>query len=197
INTRARIALRQWQNLILDAETGIPFAAGTLESDRFDATSKRAVQLHLDMPHALHVEMVCGQPASISPTRERIAIEASPRLEARIASLLARFDATKERLKGLLDTTQNVLAGREIRQSAIPLLPDRLQLVRLIVVVQRHATPLIGIPTLLQGRIIQTTGFPELGVKRVSLGIRREETVSVGLAHLVSPLLVLDVAPAG
>src|SRR5436305_10813134 len=69
------------------------------------------------------------------------------------------------------------------------------ELVRLIVVVQRHPSVLVGIPSFLESSIIQATGFRQLCFKSLRLHWGGIETVRVCLAHLGPSLLVLDVAP--
>src|SRR5439155_27274110 len=133
INPGACLGERQRLCRILDTEADIPFAALTLDGYGLDHPLDWAVQLDLDVPNTLQIQPCPSQPTAIPITGKGVTVEASTRLEARVASFLVRFHTAKEGFEGLLDSTQDVLTSRVICQREITSVAYLFQLVRLIV----------------------------------------------------------------
>src|SRR5262249_39368215 len=100
--------------------------------------------------------------------------------------------AAKERLKRLLDPAQDILAGGEIREAQAAIGPNHLELVGLIVVVERGVRRAGSIPALLKRSIIQMPRLFELSLQGVNLLACRIEPIAVALPHL-RPSLLLDI----
>ena len=117
--------------------------------------------------------------ATVAVGRKRVGIESVTGLEARKAGLVAAFDSAEECLERFVETAQNVLTGTEIGKATGAGSTHVFQVASLIVIVERHASELVGKAPLLKGGVIEMPGLTELIVQSLYL-----------LAHGVEPELV-------
>src|SRR5206468_1694941 len=117
------------------------------------------------MPDTLQIQPCSRQAAAIVVAGERVTIKATPGFEARISRSLPSLNASEERFESLVYPAQDILTRREIGQLAGPSSPDRLELIRLIVVSKGGPSHAVGIAAFLQRRIVQATGFAQLCCK--------------------------------
>jgi hypothetical protein len=120
VNPNCSIERRQWLGFALNRKTDVPLAAFAFHGNRLNCAGHRAVQLHFHWTDALHPKYVAMQPHSISIAGKSDAVETAAGFESGIASFFPSLHPAKERLKGLVDSTKNILAAGEIRQTQVP-----------------------------------------------------------------------------
>src|SRR5215469_10862490 len=181
--------LRQRDTVPLDGKTDIPLIDVPLERNSLDLTLHRPVQLDLDETSALDTQpAVFEQSAAIAVGRKGDTVVPPERTEAREAGLLAASYASEERLEGLIQPAEHILAAGEVGQSEPPCGPYLLQLVGLVVVVDALAANFPSVAPLLQGGIVQVASLVELVIEKLNLGFVGVKSVFVSEAHLLSSL---------
>src|SRR5207244_11012006 len=113
---------------------------------------------------------------SISASSDSVAKE--ERTEARETGLLAAPYPSQERLEGLIQPAEHILAAGEVGQSEQPFFPYRLQLLGLVVVVDALAANFPSIAPFLKGSVVE-----ELVLEKPNLGLVGVQAVFVGEAH--------------
>src|SRR5205085_7703185 len=98
----------------LTDEHSVPPLAHAFERDRLDRAVQRTVQLDLEGAHALDVEPVALEFASIAVDGKGDAVEAQIALETRKSGGLAGLDPAKEVLVGPLCSPANRLQHAEV-----------------------------------------------------------------------------------
>src|SRR5205807_1647562 len=119
----------------LDGKTHVPVVHVPLDRNGLDLTLHRPVQFDLDETSALDTQLPVFEPsAAIAVGRKGDTVVPPERTEAREAGLLAASYANEERLEGLIQPAEHILAAGEVGQSEQPFFPHRLQLLGLVVV---------------------------------------------------------------
>jgi len=179
-----------WQ---LTTEDGIPLPTVPFKADCFNYPLDRAMQLDTDSPYILDIQLVCESNA-IAIGREGDRVEAVSGLKARISWLLSCLDSTKEGFEGLIQASQDILSSRVVESSTPSiLLTDLLELVSLVIVVERDPEP-PGIPSLLEGSVVEEPGNIQQLSKCSILSPISEQPVDESLPHLFT-FLSLDILP--
>jgi hypothetical protein len=185
VDTDFSSGCRQWLGGALHAETNEPAAGLALDGDRFDGSLQRPMQFDFDMPDSLHAQFsAIEQPTPVAVRRESNAVISAEGTKSREARLVSPLHAGKESLKGLIDPTEDILAAGEVRESQATIFAHRLQLVRLVVVIDRFAADLPGTNPLFEGGVIETGCFPQLAVEKINLRRRWIQPVFVRQAHV-------------
>ena len=129
------------------------------------------MQFDLDVPRTLDAQLsVVEQPAAVGIGRKGDAVIAAERTEPREARRIPALASGKESLKGLVDPPQNILAAREIRQRQAAIGAHRLQLVRLVIVVDRLAANPPRPDPLFKRSVVEAGRVPQLAVEKFHLG---------------------------
>lgn len=195
INTNG---IRAWQKhpwLTLNREANVPALQVTLNRNRLDLAFYRTMQLHLDLARALNAKLSGVQKlATVLVGRECDAVVTAERLIARKSGLCSLRHTGKERLERLIHSLENVLATGKVSQRQATVSPHRLELVRLVVIIDRFTASLPCVTALLNRTIIKVARFPQLLRQELGLRFRRIQAVLEGEAHLFS-LLPFDIAP--
>jgi hypothetical protein len=178
-------AFGQGKGLACNAEADIPVSRFALQGDGLDRPLERAMPFHFQLAHTLDIELpVVPDLATIAIAGKGIAVEAGAGLEARVARFFAPLPTSKEGFERLVDPPQHILAGGEIRQAEMSGVPNRFELVRLIVVGQRGVCFAVRIAALLERGVVQETGFAKLGFQGFPLSPRRIDSIPKGFLHL-------------
>lgn len=186
VNSGGAVAGRQRLGIALDTEAGEPAARFALDRNRLDLAFDGTVQVDLDFTSALNPKFGCGQLAAISVGRERDAVIAPERPKSREPDLLlATLAPGKEGSERLVDSSQYVLAAREVGKGEASVRPHRLQLVGLIVVVDRLAANFPGSDAFFQSGVIEAGGFLQFASKEHHLSLRQQKLVLEGQTHLL------------
>jgi hypothetical protein len=175
-----------WQGLglALNREAGVPLPSLALDRHGLNSAFNRPVQFEFDLPDALEIELPrVEQPAPVAVTREGQAVVTAARPEARKPDLApALLDAPEESFEVLVQAAQHVLAAGEVGQFEVAGRPNLLQLICLIVVVQRQALDAVSVTALLKRGVVEPAGFSQLPVKRRDLLRRGVEAVAKGFS---------------
>ena len=183
------------QMFALDTEAHEPVPGIPLDCDRLDFAFDGPVQFDLYVPGSLHAQLAAvQQSASIAVGRKRDAVVTARGTVAREPGLLAALHAGEERLIRLIHSAQHILAAGEIRQRQATVGPHRLQLVGLVVVVDRLVADLPGSDPLLKGSVVEAGRVSEFPDEKSGLRLRRVDPVFEGEAQLFT-LLPFDVLP--
>ena len=149
--------------------------------------SYRPVQLDFDQTNALDTQLaVIEQSAAIAVGWKSDTVVPPERTEAREARFLAAPYPSEERLEGLIQPAEHILAAGEVGQSDQPFFPHRLQLACLVVVGDALAAHFPGVAPFLKGGVVEVASLMELVLEKQNLGFGRVEVVFVSEAHLVS-----------
>src|SRR5215469_11252149 len=184
--------LRQRDSVSLDGKTHVPVVYVPLDRNGLDLPLQWPVQLDLDQTGTLDTQLaVIEQSAAIAVGGKGDAVVPPERTEAREAGLLAASYPSEERLEGLIQPAEDILAAGEVGQSKQPFGPHGLQLVGLVVVVDALAANFPSVAPFLQGGVVQVASLVELVLEKLNLGLVRVQAVFVGEVHLLS--LDLDV----
>src|SRR5215472_18607444 len=184
--------VRQRNGVPLDGKTHVPVIHVPPDRNGLDLTLHRPVQLDFDQTSALDTQLaVIEQSAAIAVGWKGDAVVAPERTEAREAGFLAASYPGEERLEGLIQPAEHILAAGEVHQSEQPFGPHRLQLLGLVVVVDALAAPFPGVAPFLKRGVVEVASLAELVLEKLNLGFGWVEAVFVGEAHLLS-LLALD-----
>src|SRR5881275_2766450 len=176
--------LRQRHTVPLDGKTHVPVVHVPLDRNGLDLTLHRPVQLHFDATSALDTQLpVIEQSAAIAVGWKGDTVVPPERTEAREARLLAASYANEERLEGLIQPAEHILAAGEVGQSEQPFFPHRLQLLGLVVVVDALAANFPSIAPFLKGGVVELASLVELVLEKPSLGLVGVQAVFVGGAH--------------
>ena len=153
-----------------NAKAGVPFPALPFQGERLDLPIQEPVKLDLDFPHALDVKAsIVPELAAVAVGREGVAVEPGPGFEPGEACFMTSPDSAEESSVGLVDPPQHVLAGGVVGQPQVSGDPNRFELVGLGVVVDRDAAHAPGIPALLEGGVVEPTGFGQLEAQGLGL----------------------------
>jgi hypothetical protein len=183
----------QGLRVALHAETNEPAAGFSLDSDRLDCPFDGPVQFHFDVSGALDAQFPgVEQSAAIAVRRKSDAIVAAKRAESRESWSVPALAPREESLEGFIDPAQDVLTTREVRQSQAAVRAHRLQLVRLIVIVDRLVADFPRADSFLQGCIVETGSFAQFAGKEGRLGLCRTQAIFEGEAQLFT-LLPFDI----
>ena len=185
INPSGFSGVRQWfRNCGLGAEAGVPAPALSLESHGLDLAFNGTVQLDLQHPHALNVELaVLPEFAPIPISWEGVAVEPAAGLEPWEARLLPHPDPAEESLEGLVHSPQHVLAGRVVSQVQVACGSNLPDLIGLVVVVEGDLPHAPGVPAFLNGGVIEDAGFRKLTFQGEALQPGGVEPVLEGLTQ--------------
>src|SRR5215831_10882971 len=134
------------------------------------------------------------QSAPITLAGEGNAVVAPLRTVTREARSLSTFHPGKEGLIRLVHPTQHILAAGEVRQADPSFPTHRLQLIRLVVVINRLAAGFPGIVAFLPGGMVQRARFAQLPCEKLRRGLGWIQPGLVRQAHLFA-LLALEVLP--
>lgn len=136
------------------------------------------MQLDLYMPGTLDSQLASvEQTAAIAIRRKSDRIVSARRLEAGKAGSISALASGKESLEGFIDSAQHVLAAREVRQCQAAICAHRLQLIRLIVVIDRRATNLPGSDALLERCIVEAGRISEFSIEELDLWLSWVDSV--------------------
>jgi hypothetical protein len=178
VNARLFYRSRHRFRLTFDAEHGIPPSRLALDSHGLDSAFNRPMQFDLDGAYALQSQFaVVEQFASVAVAGEGDAVITADRAKSRITWRLAILDAIKECIESLINSTQHILAAREVGKSQITIGANLFQLIGLIVVDNRVVEDAIGVATFLNGGVVEAAGFSKLMIKRGDLCAGRIEPV--------------------
>jgi hypothetical protein len=177
------------------------------------AAARLARQLHLaehgiGRQLAVPLDLYAADPLQAQPTvlghRDAAGValqrpgqsrEATRRLEARIAGLLAAPHSAKERPEGAVELAQHGLLGPEIGLAVDESrLPQLTKLGRLIAVANRLAAGPPRPTALLERGVVELAGGAKLSLDLLALAARRIEPVAIHAAHRSAPPLLGDVA---
>src|SRR6516164_3434331 len=118
---------RQRDGVPLDRKTHVPVVHVPLDRNSLDLTLQWPVQLDLDPTSALDTQLaVIEQSAAIAVGGKGDTVVAPERTETREAGFLAASYAGEERLEGLIQPTEHILAAGEVCQSDQPFDAHRL-----------------------------------------------------------------------
>jgi len=160
-----------------------------LDRNGLDLTLHRPVQLDLDQTSALDTQLaVIEQSAAIAVGGKGDTVVPPERTEAREAGFLAASYPGEERLEGLIQPAEHILAAGEVGQSEQAFGPHRLQLLGLVVVVDALAANFPSVAPFLKGGVVEVASLMELVLEKLNLGFARVESVFVSEAHLLSLL---------
>lgn len=180
-----------WGIAQIAREDGIPLITQSLQRNSLDLPFNWPVQLDLHSAHILHIQAI-REPDAIAIGGEGDRIKAISSSEARVPWLLTGLATPEESLEGLVQASQDVLSGRVVQTSAPGvLLPDSLQLIGLVIVVDRNAV-LPGIAPFLEGSVVEGASDIQQANESLFLASVWVETVDECLAHLFA-LLLLDI----
>lgn len=142
------------------------------------------VQFDLDVPRALDTQLAgIEQAAAVAVGRKGDAVVAPRRAVARKARFLSALHTGVERLVGLSHSAQHVLATGEVGQRQAAVGAHRLQLVRLIVIVDALVARLPGVVAFLFRRVVERAGVTEFAGQEDGLRLRGDQPVFEGNAH--------------
>jgi hypothetical protein len=193
INSNPAVILRKRFASQFNTEAGKPMPCFALDGNCFYPAFLGPVQFNFDLTSALNIEFPGSQQLAPIPVRRECDAVVTGR---RLVTGKPRFTPTPysgiETLVGFVDPTQHVLAAGEIHQPDQALGPHLLQLVRLVVVVERLAANIPCPIPLLLGRVVKRAGLAQLGFEKPHLHFARVQTIFVGKAHL-PPLLGLNI----
>src|SRR5215813_3341661 len=196
-HVNASLFCRSGQRLRLafDAEDGVPLAGLLLDRHGFDLALDRAMQFDFDGSDSLQSQFAAAQHfAAVAVTGKGDTVIAAGGLEPWIARRPSVPDAAEERLESLIDAAQYILTARVVGKGQIAGGANVLQLIGLIVIVDRFAGYTVCVAALLKGGVIEAAGFRQLAVKGDTLSAGRVKPVFEVLPQL-SPLLILYVLP--
>ena len=161
--TRRRYKVRHIDN---HTETGIPLPSITLQRQRFNVSSDRAVHLQFDSADSLHFYPACfGQVTAVSLGWKTVAVKSVPGLETGIACFFTCLNPAEESLKCFVNPPEHVLAGGVIGEGKVARIPYFFKLAGLVVVIKTNLLHPPRLTSLLKRSIIQGTGFPKLVLK--------------------------------
>ncbi|RIH81706.1 hypothetical protein Mterra_03020 [Calidithermus terrae] len=161
VNPNSLLGLRQGYSLDLATEHHIPMLSLSLHRRGLDLPFERAVELALDRADAVEEDPL---PASLhlDPGLARLGegerVVALPSLEAGVARFLSRsrLDPAEEALEGFVHPLDDVLQDLGVDALVLRQLGAYLgQPPFLLVEAHRFARFLVGLPPLLQGRVVQ------------------------------------------
>src|ERR1700746_1802728 len=176
--------LRQRHTVPLDGKTHIPVVHAPIYPNGLDLPLDRPVQLDLDETSALDTQLpVFEQSAAIAVGRKGDTVVPPERTEAREAGLVAASYASEERLEGLIQPAEHILAAGEVGQSEQPFFPHRLQLLGLVVVVHALAANFPSVAPFLKRSVVEVASLVELVLEELNLGLVGVQAVFVGEAH--------------
>src|SRR5215469_18780234 len=157
-------------------EKHVPVVHVPLDRNGLDLTLHRSVQLDLDQTSGLDTQLaVIEQSAAIAVGWKGDTVVPLERTEAREAGLLAASYPGEERLEGLIQAAEHILAAGEVGQSDQPFGPHRLQLVGLVVVVDALATHFPSVAPFLKGGVVEVASLMKLVLEKPNLGFGRVE----------------------
>jgi hypothetical protein len=188
---RAGRGLRPRRGLDLDTAAGLPWVTRAVEGDRLETAINGTMPLAFALSHAVQGQPGSCQSTAIPGAGTGVTGKASARCAAWISRVLTSVYTAEERFAGLLNAAQDVLTSRGIGKGERASRASLLQRIRLIVVVERPTTFLVGSTAFLESGIGEPTGCAKLGFKCLELSLGRQETVLVGLAHVRPSLLVV------
>ena len=119
------------------------------------------------------------QSAPVAVGRKGDAVVAAEGTEPRETRRISALASGKESLEGFIDPPQHVLAAREIRERQAAIGAHRLQLVRLIVVVDRLATNAPSSYSFLKRCVVQTRSLSQFAIQKFGLGFGWVDSVLV------------------
>lgn len=160
-------------------EASKPTFSIALDRDRLNLAFERAVQLNSYVPGSLHADLPRVEQADTAPcTRVHDTVVPEKRLESGKSNFShTQFDSTKERPKRPVEFTQNFLSAGIVGKGQAPVYAHRLNLSRLIVVVDRLTTGLPCSDALFESGIVKAASLLELSCKELSLSFRGVESV--------------------
>ena len=176
-----------WQRfrLPLHRKTYVPLIYAALDRDRLDRAFNRTMQLDFDLSRTLDAQPVAQQSASISVQRKGQTVIAAERAKPWKSRLITTFASGKECFERLVQSSQHVLAAREIRKRETPIRSHRLQLVRLVVVINRLAAQFPRSNAFFKSSIIKRARFAQLTVQKLNLMFGGIQTVFERQAQLL------------
>src|SRR5215510_3106533 len=193
INPGCFARYRQCFLLAFHAEDRVPTTSFAFEREGLDLSFNRTMQFQFNLTNALQTEPATIEKSDpISIAGESKGIEAVERFIARVSRFLPVLYPAKERLKGFINTAQNVLCGGEVSQLQIARITYLFQLRGLIIIVERFSRYLVSALSFLQCGIVKGAGFLQLKAQRFNLRLRRVESIFEILSQL-STFLILDI----
>src|SRR5438874_2744151 len=149
----------------------------------FHSLDEHAVLLCRGIQNVLEPLSVFEQSAAIAVGRKGDTVVPPERTEARETGLLAAPYPSEERLEGLIQPAEHILAAGEVGQSEQPFFPYGLQLLGLVVVVDALAANFPSIAPFLKGSVVELASLVELVLEKPSLGLVGVQAVFVGGAR--------------
>src|SRR5438874_708566 len=184
--------LRQRHTVSLDGKTHVPVVHVPLDRNGLDLTLHRPVQFDLDETSALDTQLPVFEPsAAIAVGWKGDTVVPPERTEAREAGLLAASYANEERLEGLIQPAEHILAAGEVGQSEQPFFPHRLQLLSLVVVVDALAANFPSIAPFLKGGVVAPARWDPAREKSVGHALFpiRKNAGDSGIPSRCTPLI--------
>ena len=160
---------RQRLRVSLYRKAGIPPINTAFDGDPLNLSFNRTVQLNFDLARSLNTKLAVAEQAASVAIRKSNTVETPRRFESRKSRLIAALAACEERLEGFVETAQDVLAARKVRECEATIGTHCLQLVRLIVVVDRLAAELPSANSLFKPSVVQRARFAKLAVQKLNL----------------------------
>jgi len=180
----------------LTGKDDIPVLTLSLQSTRLDLALDRTMQLDFDASYLGKADsiIVCQGKTNLWIGEAIIAIVP---LETWIARSLTSLNSPEESFHGFVNTAERVLQYLRVDVLVLfPYLLDVRELVGLIVVGHALAHHTIGVPSLLEGRIVELPATIENPLQGVGLLARWIESILIGFEHRVSLLSASARAPA-
>ena len=185
INPDRPAGCRKRNRIALHGEDHEPAARFALDRNRLDLAVDRAVELDLDLSHALNANQPARESTAVSIRREGQAIVATTGFETRKAGTFTTFDSTKECLECLVEAPQDVLAAGEVGDSNQTLSPHLFQLACLIVVVDRLPANPVRPYALFEGAVVEIASLAKLIIQSFDLIPMRVDLIPERLSHSV------------
>jgi hypothetical protein len=142
------------------------------------------VQFDLYVASALDSQLAVGkQLPAVAKLRIGQAVVAAGRLKSWEAWLVASFHTGEESRERLIQSPQHILTAAEVRERQATVCLHHLQLVSLIVVVDRLVASLVRAYSLLKPRVIKRAGFPKFSVQKLRLHLGWVQAIFIGKTH--------------
>ena len=182
-DSKARVEHFDLENSIPISDL-VPFENNHLD---FGVVRNRPMLKDAHEAHVLDVEPSVFEPSAV-PVDVADGPEPAFAFEARVAGFfLARFDAPKEGLKGLIQTAKGLLKGGIVAPGYICVKgTDRFELVGLVGVTNAHSTSLPGFTSFFQGIVVDLAVNLQDTIQGLMLLAIWIETVLEGQFHLLA-----------
>jgi hypothetical protein len=184
VNTDFSVTFGKGLGPIFHRETHKPLSNVAFDRNRFNRSLNRPMQLNFDLPGTLDTQLSVGQqPASVTVRGEGDTVVSPTGTESGESRPLAALAPGVKRLKSIVQSPENVLAARVVRQPGQTLRPQLFELIGLIVVVKRDAAGFPGVASLFERTVIQVASFVQLRSEEFCLLMGGIQAIFVGDAQ--------------